>query len=94
LRDQKTKQSKSVKPIPYQPKVDPRSFLPGKITSIQVTAQVPSELPPGQYDVILNLPDGSPTLKDKAAYRILFANGGKVQDKENRFNIIGNITVQ
>jgi hypothetical protein len=94
LRDQKTKQSKSVKPIPYQPKVDPRSFLPGKTTSIQVTVKVPSELSPSQYDVILNLPDGSPTLKDEPKYRILFANGGKVQDKVNRFNIIGQITVQ
>lgn len=61
---------------------------------MKVTAHVPSDLPPGQYDVILNLPDGSPTLKDEPKYRILFANGGKVQDKVNRFNIIGQITVQ
>lgn len=61
---------------------------------MKVTVQVPSELSPGLYDVIINLPDGSPSLKDEVNYRILFANGGKVQDKINRLNIIGQITIQ
>jgi hypothetical protein len=61
---------------------------------MKVTVQVPADLSSGLYDVIINLPDGSPSLKDVVNYRILFSNGENVQDKTNRLNIIGQITIQ
>ncbi|KAI9561362.1 hypothetical protein GHT06_012319 [Daphnia sinensis] len=74
-----------------QSNIDPRKFAPGKVTTVNLNVQVPSDLAPGQYDVILNLPDEK--LKDPK-YSILFANGDKVQDTKERFNVIGQITIQ
>ncbi|KZS16107.1 Uncharacterized protein APZ42_018190 [Daphnia magna] len=74
-----------------QSKIDPRKFAPGKVMPVNLNVQVPSDLAPGQYDVILNLPDEK--LKDPK-YSILFANGEKVQDENERFNVIGQITIQ
>ncbi|XP_057372748.1 uncharacterized protein LOC130693596 [Daphnia carinata] len=74
-----------------QSSIDPRKFAPGKETTINLNVQVPSDIAPGKYEVILNLPDES--LKDPK-YSILFANGGKVQVEKERFNVIGQITIQ
>lgn len=79
---------------PYaQENIDPRKFAPGETKSIDLSVQLSPDVVPGKYDVILNLPDGSSKLKDKAKYRILFSNGNNVQDKTNRYNIIGQLTV-
>ncbi|EFX84195.1 hypothetical protein DAPPUDRAFT_99982 [Daphnia pulex] len=79
---------------PYvQENIDPRKFAPGERKSIDLSVQLLPDVVPGKYDVILNLPDGSSTLKGKAKYRILFANGNNVQDKTNRYNVIGQLTV-
>ena len=54
---------------------------------------VPLSLVSGNYDVILNLPDASVSLANQPAARILFANGGDVQEVDTRFNILGQVTV-
>jgi hypothetical protein len=73
--------------------IDPRKIAPGQTKAIDLSVTLPSDIPAGKYTVNLNLPDESPKLKNVAAYRILFANGGNVQDKKNRFNVIGQITI-
>ncbi len=54
---------------------DPRTWLPdnGKI-SVKPTVDLPSSMPPGNYDVLLNLPDPAPDLNSKPEYSIRFAN--------------------
>jgi len=54
---------------------------------------VPLSLISGIYDVILNLPDASTSLANQPAARILFANGGDVQEADTRYNILGQVTV-
>lgn len=54
---------------------DPRTWLPdnGKIT-VNPAITLPSSMEPGDYDVLLNLPDPEPGLNSNPAYSIRFAN--------------------
>lgn len=52
---------------------DPRLWLPGTHI-IQQTLCTPPNLPNGTYDLLLNLPDPSPTLFDNPLYSIQLAN--------------------
>ncbi|MBK8881937.1 MAG: DUF4832 domain-containing protein [Bacteroidales bacterium] len=54
---------------------DPRTWLPdnGKI-SINPTVTLPSSMLPGNYEVLLNLPDPEPNLNSNPEYSIRFAN--------------------
>ncbi|MGB1013556.1 MAG: DUF4832 domain-containing protein [Nannocystaceae bacterium] len=54
--------------------VDPRSFAPGQHHVIGGDLQLPSDAPPGTYDLALALPDPSPSLRDNPGYAIAFAN--------------------
>lgn len=47
---------------------------------------MPSTIPTGQYDLLLNLPDAATTLRKNPAYSILFANGDGVQETTTGFN--------
>jgi hypothetical protein len=54
---------------------DPRTWLPdiGKI-SVNPTVTLPSSMLPGNYEVLLNLPDPEPNLNSNPEYSIRFAN--------------------
>ncbi len=53
----------------------PRLWLPDDgDTKVNVVEKLPSTLVPGEYDVLLNLPDPEPTLNTNPAYSIRFAN--------------------
>lgn len=56
---------------------DPRFWLPdaGEIT-ISVQAGLPATMPPGEYAVLLNLPDPQPALYSRPEYAIRLANHG------------------
>ncbi|MEM7797590.1 MAG: hypothetical protein AAF633_00245, partial [Chloroflexota bacterium] len=45
-------------------------------------------LPPGSYDLLLNLPDATPSLSQNPAYSILVANSG-VQEPATGYNALG-----
>lgn len=55
---------------------DPRTWLPGSPISIDAQLQVPGDLPPGEYKILLALPDPARTLRDNPAYAIRLANPG------------------
>ena len=73
---------------------DVRSFLPDPAQSKTLTlnAVVPSNLVAGNYDLFLNLPDGSASLKDRADYSIRLANTG-LWDAATGYNRLGSIQV-
>ena len=56
-------------------RTDPRRWQPG-VTTIALRRKVPARLKPGQYDVLLALPDPAPSLRDRPEYAIRFANAG------------------
>ena len=74
--------------------VDPRRWSPTSTVSVDLSFTVPATLSVGNYDVILNLPDASPSLANNPNYRILFANSNGVQETSTRFNILGQVSVQ
>ncbi|RZI40230.1 DUF4832 domain-containing protein [Herbaspirillum sp. HC18] len=69
---------------------DPRLWLPGQALKIRQTAMLPSRLPEGPYDLLLNLPDPAPSLRDRPAYAIRLANDG-TWEAETGFNRLGHV---
>jgi hypothetical protein len=54
---------------------DPRFWLPGAPFTISYTLSMPSILPVGDYELLLNLPDPEPTLRHRPEYAIRLADG-------------------
>jgi hypothetical protein len=65
---------------------DPRLWLPGPMHTIAHTICVPFDLPAGSYDLLLNLPDLYPGLRQRPEYSILFANDGGVRESGTGYN--------
>jgi Domain of unknown function (DUF4832)/Domain of unknown function (DUF4874) len=79
LRNQTTKQLfkivlRSGALTPSNNIYDPRFWQPGTTTKVSINKVLPSNLPTGDYDVLLNLPDPTTTLRSRPAYAIRFAN--------------------
>lgn len=69
---------------------DPRLIFPdgGETATVTLTAPLPSDLPIGDYDLLLNLPDPAPRLNDRVAYSIRLANLG-VWESATGYNDLG-----
>jgi hypothetical protein len=91
LRNRSTNQ---VTRIAVNPGQDVRAFLPDPAQSKTLTlnAVVPSNLAAGNYDLFLNLPDGSASLKNRADYSIRLANSN-MWDAATGYNRLGSIQV-
>jgi hypothetical protein len=55
---------------------DPRFWQPGTTTRVTINNPLPVNLPAGTYDLLLNLPDPSPSLLTRPEYSIQLANVG------------------
>lgn len=55
-------------------KEDPRSWMPGATKIVNIEGGIPKTMPPGVYEVLLNLPDPTPKLYNRPEYSIRFAN--------------------
>lgn len=53
---------------------DPRRWLPNATHSINYTIGVPNNMPTGNYNMFLHLPDPEPRLSSQSKYAIRFAN--------------------
>ncbi len=53
---------------------DPRRWQAGKTYAVKLLSSLPTKLPAGEYDVLLNLPDPTTTLKNRPEYSIRLAN--------------------
>lgn len=71
LRDRKTGNE-----VRLRAKGDPRRWLPGASREVAVRVRVPPNLTPGDYAVLLNLPDPAPRLRDRPEYSVRLANEG------------------
>lgn len=66
---------------------DPRYWLPGN-RSISLSVPLPATLAVGTYDVLLNLPDPSPSLHDLPTFSIRLANSDMWEDSTG-YNRLG-----
>lgn len=64
---------------------DPRFWAAGETQHIDASGHLPSTLAPGTYDVLLNLPDPAPRLRERSAYSVRLANDG-LWETETGFN--------
>jgi hypothetical protein len=73
---------------------DPRNWLPdnGKI-SVNPTVALPVSMPPGIYDVLLNLPDPEPDLNFKPKYSIRFANKNTWEPATGYNSLLAAVTI-
>lgn len=55
---------------------DPRHWPDGETTDVVTRVALPAAVTPGDYEVLVNLPDAAPTLRDDPRYSIRFANVG------------------
>ena len=49
---------------------DPRYWVPGEDSGFRISVK----LPPGEYDLLLHLPDAAPSLRDRPDFAVRFAN--------------------
>ncbi len=67
--------------------VDPRRWAPGQEQTINVSLNLPANVPPGTYQLGLWMPDASSSLRNSPAYAVRFANTG-VWDPATGINIL------
>ena len=67
---------------------DPRRWWNGETHNYPFNVQLPTDVTPGEYDVLVNLPDQAPTLRNDPRYSIRFANTGTWEDATG-FNNLG-----
>ena len=60
---------------------DPRLWLPDSAVALRHTVGLPGDLPEGDYDLLLGLPDPAPTLADVPAFSVRLANEGLWEDE-------------
>ena len=58
--------------LPVQ--ADPRKWMSKTLTTLNIVGGIPNNIPPGTYDVLLNLPDPAPKLYNRPEYSIRLAN--------------------
>jgi hypothetical protein len=74
--------------------VDPRFWTPGVTSTVNTSVTVPSTVPPGSYQLLLNLPDPEPTLHDRPEYSIRLANIGLWEPSTGYNNLQTTVTVE
>ncbi|MCX7740342.1 MAG: DUF4832 domain-containing protein [Meiothermus sp.] len=57
-------------------RADPRTWEPGKTQALVLEAGLPGEMPTGEYEVLLHLPDPAQNLQNRPEYAIRLANTG------------------
>jgi hypothetical protein len=67
---------------------DPRRWWNGETHNYPFSVQLQADVTPGEYEVLVNLPDASPGLRNDPRYSIRFANTGTWEDATG-FNNLG-----
>jgi hypothetical protein len=79
-------------PVP----ADPRRFGPndaGGITTINLDLPIPADLAPGNYELLLALPDPMPNLYTRPAYAIRVANIGTWEPSAGFNKLLASVTL-
>lgn len=72
---------------------DPRMWLGGTRNRVEADIALPADMPAGDYEVFLNLPDPRETLYGKPEYSIRLAND-KIWKKKQGYNKLHEVAVQ
>ncbi len=67
---------------------DARYWASGETGNYPLRVDLPAEVLPGEYEILVNLPDAAPTLRNDPRYSIRFANAG-TWEEETGYNKLG-----
>ena len=73
---------------------DPRRWMPnGATATINEAVLIPNEVPEGDYNLYLHLPDASSALKNNPRYAVRFANVGTWDAKSGMNSLLSSIHI-
>ena len=81
---------RSAAPLPD----DPRYWLAGTTVTINHTLTLPTNLPAGNYELLLNLPDPETSLAGRPEYSIRFANANTWEASTGFNDLLQTVTVE
>jgi hypothetical protein len=81
-----------VYPLPLS--ADPRRWLPGVVHRIEQTLTLPADLPVGDYELRLRLPDPTASLAARPAYALRFANTATWDAERGDNRLLHTLTVE
>ncbi len=73
--------------------IDPRFWFSGDSTSVQITGGIPSDMPEGNYEAFLFLPDTAKSLHDRKDYAIRLANENVWEDSTGYNDLLASVTI-
>lgn len=74
-------------------KEEPRFWMPGQVKEINISGGVPAEIIPGEYQVLLNLPDPTSSLYGRPEYSIRMANQNVWEAWSGYNSLLQNVTI-
>jgi hypothetical protein len=72
---------------------DPRFWLPESEINLDIKVGIPSDIPPGNYEVLLHLGDPVPALTGRPEYSIRFANEDVWEDKTGYNKLLSFVSI-
>lgn len=72
---------------------DPRRWLPGETTTVNIEGGLPTNIPSGEYKIFLNLPDPDSRLYNRPEYSIRLANVDVWEDSTGYNSLLSSIIV-
>lgn len=70
-----------------------RMWMPGETKTVNITGGIPSTMPSGEYQVLLNLPDPTSTLRNRPEYSIRLANQNVWEASTGYNSLLRNVIV-
>lgn len=74
-------------------KEDPKFWMPNQTKEINIVGGIPTDITPGKYQVLLNLPDPTPNLDDRPEYSIRIANQNVWEPGSGYNSLLSSLTV-
>lgn len=72
---------------------DPRRWLPGETTTVNIEGGLPVNIPSGEYEIFLNLPDPDSRLYNRPEYSIRLANTDVWQESTGYNSLLRSVVV-
>jgi hypothetical protein len=72
---------------------DPRMWMAGDTVEVSISAGIPQDIPPGNYEILLHFADPLPLIHDRPEYSIRLANADVWEDSSGYNNLMNTLAV-
>jgi hypothetical protein len=70
-----------------------RMWMPGETKTVKIVGGIPADMPSGEYQVLLNLPDPTSRLRNRPEYSIRLANQNVWEASTGYNSLLKSVTV-